>query len=73
MTGDLTLVLADGEGHDLLHHLLVDYLIKAAIVLVALLVLAAGMVLIWKKVSRAEPLAMTDRNLRSDSAQVGDD
>ncbi|MGW8379447.1 hypothetical protein [Streptomyces sp. ODS28] len=41
-----------GEGEELLHHLLLDLLVKGAIVLVALVVLAVGMVLIWR---RAQP------------------
>ncbi|MFI1501639.1 hypothetical protein [Streptomyces platensis] len=58
MTGDESLhVLArgGGDGAGLLHHLLVDQAIKVAIVLVALLVLALGMRLIWKKAGRAGP------------------
>lgn len=43
--------LAEGHGHELLHHLLTDYLVKGAIVLVAVLILATGMVVIWKKLS----------------------
>ncbi|MET7798813.1 hypothetical protein [Streptomyces decoyicus] len=41
-----------GEGADLLHHLLVDAVLKGAIVIVALIVLALGMVLIWTKTGR---------------------
>ncbi|MFF3545620.1 hypothetical protein ACFYXD_27675 [Streptomyces platensis] len=58
MTGDESLhVLArgGGDGVGLLHHLLVDQAIKVAIVLVALLVLALGMRLIWKKAGGAGP------------------
>jgi hypothetical protein len=32
----MTRVLAEGKGSELLHHLLIDYLIKGAVVLVAL-------------------------------------
>lgn len=56
MTGEQPLhTLARGDGADLLHHLLVDQALKVAIVLVALLVLALGMALIWKKAGRAGP------------------
>ncbi|KOG37592.1 hypothetical protein [Streptomyces decoyicus] len=41
-----------GEGAGLLHHLLVDAALKGAIVIAALIVLALGMVLIWKKAGR---------------------
>ncbi|MFI2264414.1 hypothetical protein OHU45_31780 [Streptomyces tubercidicus] len=41
---------ADGEG--LVHHLLADQALKVGIVLVALIVLALGMALIWKKAGR---------------------
>ncbi|MGW3498991.1 hypothetical protein [Streptomyces sp. NPDC001020] len=44
--------LAGGDGDALLHHLLVDYLIKAAIVVAALLVLGTGMVIIWRRAGR---------------------
>lgn len=42
-----------GDGSDILAHLLADAAIKGVIVIVALIVLALGMVLIWKKVGRA--------------------
>ncbi|GFE18417.1 hypothetical protein Sgleb_64640 [Streptomyces glebosus] len=62
MTGDEPLhALARGDGDGLLHHLLVDQAIKVAIVLVALLVLALGMRLIWKKAGRAGPPRRDDR------------
>ncbi|WP_030987491.1 hypothetical protein [Streptomyces sp. NRRL S-1813] len=41
-----------GEGAGLLHHLLLDAALKGAVVIVALIVLALGMVLIWKKAGR---------------------
>lgn len=62
MTGDEPLhTLARGDGAGLLHHLLVDQAIKVALVLVALLVLALGMTLIWKKAGRAGPSGRHDR------------
>ncbi|MFE7542961.1 hypothetical protein [Streptomyces platensis] len=62
MTGDEPFhALARGDGDGLLHHLLVDQAIKVALVLVALLVLALGMRLIWKKAGRAGPPRCDDR------------
>ncbi|WP_433855036.1 hypothetical protein [Streptomyces kronopolitis] len=49
------------EGSDLVAHLVADAAIKGAIVLVALIVLALGMVLLWKKVGRAGPRRRDDR------------
>jgi hypothetical protein len=40
------------EGGSLLQHLLVDRLIKTGIVIVALVVLAIGMTVIWRRVGR---------------------
>jgi hypothetical protein len=40
------------EESDLLEHLLIDRLIKLAIVIVVLLILALGMRIIWKKTRR---------------------
>ncbi|GAA3524053.1 hypothetical protein GCM10022222_02980 [Amycolatopsis ultiminotia] len=40
------------DGHELLHHLLADLLVKGLIVLAAVLVLVVGAVLIWKKAGR---------------------
>ncbi|WP_281176268.1 hypothetical protein [Pseudonocardia acaciae] len=37
------------SGAELLHHLLVDYLIKGGIVVVGLLLLVIGMVVVWRK------------------------
>ncbi|WP_329331385.1 hypothetical protein OIU81_31240 [Streptomyces sp. NBC_01454] len=58
-------VLARGavlsEGSDLVAHLVADAAIKGVIVLVALIVLALGMVLLWKRVGRAEPPRRDDR------------
>lgn len=48
----LGIVTATVEGHDLLHHLLVDLLMKGAIVVLALITLAVGMVVIWRKFGR---------------------
>ncbi|WP_129297472.1 hypothetical protein [Streptomyces lydicus] len=53
--GLASLVLArggDGEGSDLLAHLVADAALKGVIVLVALIVLGLGMMLIWKRVGR---------------------
>ncbi|MGA5565471.1 hypothetical protein ACPCUV_30475 [Streptomyces platensis] len=55
------LARGDGDGAGLLHHLLVDQAIKVALVLVALLVPALGMRLIWKKAGRAGPPRRDDR------------
>ncbi|MFE1171955.1 hypothetical protein [Streptomyces sp. NPDC058773] len=59
LTGHGLALARGGEGEagssGLLHHLLVDHAIKAGIVLVALLVLAVGMALIWKKAGRGGP------------------
>jgi hypothetical protein len=55
MTDHWAQALADGgfdEGLDLLQHLLMDRLIKAAIVMVALIVLGVGMVVVWKQANR---------------------
>lgn len=55
---------AGGEGDggsDLLAHLLADAAIKGVIVIVALIVLALGMVLIWKKAGRAGDPQRDDR------------
>jgi hypothetical protein len=41
-----------GAGVELLEHLLIDRLMKAAIVVVALLILAFGMMMIWRIASR---------------------
>lgn len=49
------------EGAGILQHLLIDRAIKIGIVLVALIVLALGMALIWKRVGRAEPTRRDDR------------
>ncbi len=43
---------AGDEGSELVRHLLADFLIKGAIVVVALLVLVAGMVAVWKTAGR---------------------
>ncbi|MGW1891562.1 hypothetical protein ACWCP6_15080 [Streptomyces sp. NPDC002004] len=40
---------------DLLQHLLLDRALKAAVVLVALVVLALGMRLIWRRTGRPRP------------------
>ncbi|MFI5524522.1 hypothetical protein [Streptomyces platensis] len=64
MTGDKPLhflARGGGDGAGLLHHLLVDRAVKVAVVLVALLVVALGMRLIWKKAGRAEPSRRGDR------------
>ncbi|MER7009202.1 hypothetical protein ABT297_40010 [Dactylosporangium sp. NPDC000555] len=37
-----------GDGIELLEHLLIDRLMKVAIVVIALAVLALGMVIIWR-------------------------
>ncbi|MGX1849842.1 hypothetical protein [Streptomyces sp. NPDC055299] len=52
---------AGSEGSDLVAHLVADAAIKGVIVLVALIVLALGMVLLWKRVGRAEPPRRDDR------------
>lgn len=53
MTGSLLPTLSVGEGGSkLLDHLLSDFLIKGVIVVIALLVLALGMVVIWKRIGR---------------------
>ncbi|WP_328687166.1 hypothetical protein OG879_06330 [Streptomyces caniferus] len=49
------------EGSDLLAHFLADAAIKGVIVIVALIVLVVGMVLIWKRVGRAEAPRRDDR------------
>ncbi|MFG2533526.1 hypothetical protein [Streptomyces sp. NPDC048516] len=41
------------QGSGILAHLLADAAIKGVIVIVALIVLALGMVLLWKKAGRA--------------------
>ncbi|ACZ86084.1 hypothetical protein [Streptosporangium roseum] len=43
---------AGGEGSELLDHLMSDFLIKGVIVVIALLVLALGMVVIWKMIGK---------------------
>ena len=45
-------VLAGGEGAELVHHLLVDMLVKGAIGVGALLVLVLGAVLLWRRLGR---------------------
>ncbi|MFE1773839.1 hypothetical protein [Streptomyces sp. NPDC059008] len=40
------------DASDLAHHLLLDYAAKALIVIVALIVLAAGMTVIWRRAGR---------------------
>lgn len=40
------------DGHGILHHLLVDMLVKGAIVIGGLVVLVLGMVVIWRKIGR---------------------
>ncbi|WP_435604764.1 hypothetical protein [Streptomyces sp. bgisy130] len=55
MTGKEPLHTLARGGDGLFHHLLVDQALKVAIVLGALLVLALGMALIWKKAGRAGP------------------
>ncbi|GHG64408.1 hypothetical protein [Streptomyces griseocarneus] len=45
----MNLLAGDDE---LVHHLLFDYLCKVGIVVAALLVLAGGMVIIWKRSGR---------------------
>jgi hypothetical protein len=53
MTGGLLHAVSAGdEGSKLLDHLLADFLIKGIIVVIALLVLALGMVVIWKKIGK---------------------
>lgn len=47
MTGAPVTALATAE--ELLYHLLVDQLIKCGIVVAALVILALGMTIIWKK------------------------
>lgn len=42
------------DSSDLLHHLLLDRAIKAAIVLAALVVLALAMTLIWRHTGRTD-------------------
>ncbi|GHF55188.1 hypothetical protein GCM10010218_40750 [Streptomyces mashuensis] len=42
------------EGDELLHHLLLDYALKGVIVVVAVVVLAIGMVVIWRKAGRPQ-------------------
>ncbi|WP_020658509.1 hypothetical protein [Amycolatopsis benzoatilytica] len=49
MTGVL---LAEGEGAEILGHLMHDLLVKGLIVLGAVLLLVIGAVVIWKKVGR---------------------
>jgi hypothetical protein len=44
-----------GAGSELLEHLLMDRLIKITIVIVASLVLALGMTIIWRTVGRRRP------------------
>ncbi|MGH3783442.1 MAG: hypothetical protein ACRDRO_23185 [Pseudonocardiaceae bacterium] len=53
MTGNLPAVLARDAGHEVLHELLLDYLIKSLILLAALLILVTAMVVTWKKFGRA--------------------
>ncbi|MFE0190246.1 hypothetical protein [Streptomyces sp. NPDC058989] len=40
------------DASDLAHHLLLDYAAKALIVIVALIVLAVGMTVIWRRAGR---------------------
>ncbi|MEK8143278.1 hypothetical protein NKH18_17495 [Streptomyces sp. M10(2022)] len=42
------------DSDELVHHLLVDSAVKAAIVVVALAVLALGMIVIWRKTGRVD-------------------
>ncbi|WP_431676528.1 hypothetical protein [Kitasatospora sp. KL5] len=51
------------ESSELLHHLLLDRAVKAAIVVVALGVLALGMAAIWRRAGRGKD--------RGDSAGTG--
>jgi hypothetical protein len=52
MTHALPVSLADESGKELLHELAMDYVFKGLIVVVAILILAAAMALIWKKFGR---------------------
>lgn len=48
MTDGLPAALARDAGHEVLHELLLDYLIKGLILLAALLILVTAMAVIWK-------------------------
>ncbi len=52
MIGPLPHPMAAGDGAEILHHLLTDFLIKGLIVAIALIVLVAGMVIIWRTAGR---------------------
>lgn len=52
MTGPLPHLMAAGDGTQILHHLLTDFLLKGLIVAIALIVLAVGMVIIWRLAGR---------------------
>ncbi|MFC5723907.1 hypothetical protein ACFP1Z_27450 [Streptomyces gamaensis] len=44
--------VAAADSSSLLHHLLMDYVVKGVIVVVALAVLAIGMVVVWRRAGR---------------------
>ncbi|MFF5205915.1 hypothetical protein [Streptosporangium sp. NPDC000396] len=52
--GPLRALSAGDDGSKILEHLLSDFLIKGVIVVIALLVLALGMVVIWRKVGKGD-------------------
>ncbi|MDJ0380320.1 hypothetical protein [Streptomyces sp. G-G2] len=43
---------AQGEAGELAHQLVIDYLVKGAILAAALMILLVGMALMWKKAGR---------------------
>lgn len=45
----MTVLLADGNGHEILAEMVHDYLMKAAIIAVLAIVVLIAMVIIWKK------------------------
>jgi hypothetical protein len=47
--GPMTVLLADGNGHEILAELVHDYLMKAAIIAVLAIVVLIAMAIIWKK------------------------
>ncbi|HEY2062849.1 hypothetical protein [Amycolatopsis sp. NBC_01480] len=52
MTAQPAAVLADGDGHEILHELMMDLLIKGLIVLAAVVLLVLGAVVIWRRAGR---------------------